>query len=301
MSVDQVQNSAGPATAGKLPLAALVCPDCRVPLETTQGLRCGSCGAEFPIEAGVPVLWPPSRREAIRQSIESFRGHHAGVRESRLFRALLPPSSVADPGRKAREARVREFMAGGELVVNLGSKAARWGPRVVNLDLVMPHGAEPGAVDLLGDISRLPFADASVDGVICTDVLEHVPDARACVDEIARVVKPGGHVYVKMPFIFPTHPDPLDRWRWTLDGLVHAMGAFEKLDAGTSGGPFSAITSIVPTAIGSMFSNFFLFNVTRTALGWAMWPVKFLDYLSFHSKREYMAPANIYFIGRKRA
>ncbi len=136
--------------------------------------------------------------------------------------------------------------------------------------------------------------------MICTYVLEHVADARACIDEIARVIKPGGHVYVTVPFLFPTHPDPLDRWRWTLDGLRHSMCAFEECEAGSSGGPFSACVSITPTLLASIFSNFYCFNATRFVLGWMLWPFKFLDAIANRSDKAHMAAANFYFLGKKK-
>ncbi|HLX64953.1 MAG TPA: class I SAM-dependent methyltransferase [Planctomycetota bacterium] len=241
-------------------------------------------------------MYPPSRAAQIEAGLKSFQSAHASVRQSRFFRALIPPNSVYDRGRSAREARVREKMSSG-FVLNLGSKSADWGTHVLNVDLAMPAA---GGVDLLADIARLPFADASVDAVICTYVLEHVADARACIDGIARVVKPGGYVYVAVPFLFPTHPDPLDRWRWTLDGLRHSMSAFEEIEAGNSGGPFSAYVSIVPTLTASIFSNFYLFNAVRFALGWLLWPLKFLDCIASRSDKAYMASANFYFFGRRR-
>ena len=42
----------------------------------------------------------------------------------------------------------------------------------------------------------LPFADEFFDGIICTDVLVHVPDPRAVISEIARVLKPNGWLHV---------------------------------------------------------------------------------------------------------
>ena len=42
----------------------------------------------------------------------------------------------------------------------------------------------------------LPFADEFFDGIICTDVLVHVPDPQAVISEIARVLKPNGWLHV---------------------------------------------------------------------------------------------------------
>ena len=49
------------------------------------------------------------------------------------------------------------------------------------------------------DIARLPYADESFDIVLCSHVLEHVPDDRAAIHELARIVKPGGTVVVVVP------------------------------------------------------------------------------------------------------
>lgn len=65
-------------------------------------------------------------------------------------------------------------------------------------------GIAPGTVRRDGavcqDITRLTFADASLDLIVSSDVLEHVPDAAAAFAESARVLRPGGaHVFTVPP------------------------------------------------------------------------------------------------------
>lgn len=50
---------------------------------------------------------------------------------------------------------------------------------------------------------QLPFADGTFDKVICSEVLEHIPDYSAVLDEIRRVLKPGGLLAVSVPRFGP--------------------------------------------------------------------------------------------------
>lgn len=72
-----------------------------------------------------------------------------------------------------------------------------------------------------GALEAMPFAGATFDAVLCNAVLEHVGDAEAATRELARVVAPGGHVVVAVPFLQPYHPCPGDYRRYTADGLAH--------------------------------------------------------------------------------
>ncbi len=57
--------------------------------------------------------------------------------------------------------------------------------------------ARVGAVR--GDALRLPFGDSSFDRVIASEVLEHIPDDRSAMSELARVLRPGGTMAVTVP------------------------------------------------------------------------------------------------------
>jgi SAM-dependent methyltransferase len=60
----------------------------------------------------------------------------------------------------------------------------------LHLSGAVPQGA------LVGDATRLPFPDEAADGVFTSNLLEHVPTPTAVIDEIARVLKPGGWGYI---------------------------------------------------------------------------------------------------------
>jgi SAM-dependent methyltransferase len=65
--------------------------------------------------------------------------------------------------------------------------------RYVTADLDQP------GVDLHLDITALDLPDASFDGVICSHVLEHIPDDAAAMRELCRVTAPGGWCLVMVP------------------------------------------------------------------------------------------------------
>jgi SAM-dependent methyltransferase len=56
---------------------------------------------------------------------------------------------------------------------------------------------------LVGDALRLPFTSEAFDRVIAAEVLEHIPDDRGAVSELARVVRPGGTLAVTVPRWWP--------------------------------------------------------------------------------------------------
>ena len=72
---------------------------------------------------------------------------------------------------------------------------------------------------IYGDAHALPFADIQFESVFLLDVLEHLKAPEVCVDEIARVLKNGGNLFLKVPFLYPVHDAPYDFRRWTRFGL----------------------------------------------------------------------------------
>lgn len=82
---------------------------------------------------------------------------------------------------------------------------------IVNMDVHPPRIARLRADgrhrDEQGSLDALPFATGAFDGVVCTEVLEHVARDSAAAAELARVTAPGGILLMSVP----TPPAPLDR------------------------------------------------------------------------------------------
>jgi SAM-dependent methyltransferase len=76
------------------------------------------------------------------------------------------------------------------------------------------HGIDH--VDAECDLTKdLPFADASFDAILLSDVLEHIPTPEHLWREMARLLKPGGKLLLNVPFLYSLHEEPYDYYRYT--------------------------------------------------------------------------------------
>jgi SAM-dependent methyltransferase len=87
--------------------------------------------------------------------------------------------------------------------------------------------AGPG-VDRLEDVHALSFPDASVGTVLAADTLEHVADPIRALQEIHRVLRPGGTVAITSVMFFVIHAHPWDYWRFTPEGFERLLEPFDE-------------------------------------------------------------------------
>lgn len=115
-----------------------------------------------------------------------------------------------------------------ELRVAAGSRILDLGCAEVPYRRFFPAEVEYVAADLAGNPhatltlnadGTVPCPDQSFDAVLSTQVLEHVCDPRAYLAEAFRVLRPGGRMLLSTHGTFAYHPDPVDLWRWTCEGL----------------------------------------------------------------------------------
>jgi len=89
-------------------------------------------------------------------------------------------------------------------------------------------------IDVVGPLHEIPVEDAFFDTIVCNAVLEHVENPDAVMSEFHRVCRPGGVLYLTVPFMQPEHLDPTDYQRYTLPGLERLVTqhGFEVTDSG---------------------------------------------------------------------
>jgi len=102
---------------------------------------------------------------------------------------------------------------------------------------VLHHELEPGpGVDVAGDLTdpafRTGLGGVEVRSVLCSNVLEHVPDPGAVAATIEQLVPPGGYAIVTVPRRYPYHPGPIDTMlRPSVEDLARLFPGLTRVEA----------------------------------------------------------------------
>lgn len=114
----------------------------------------------------------------------------------------------------------------------------------VGVDLANSGYAPP---DVVWDGAILPFPDGRFDGALATEFLEHVPDPEAILAEIARVLRPGGAIFLTVPFVWPLHCSPHDYHRYTPETLERHLShaGFDGIELRPAGGWDASLAQVI--------------------------------------------------------
>lgn len=228
-------------------------------------------------------------------------GRKVNVEQPAWVKAVKTVLTVPSPTLENRALREQlpRFLAGfgpEARLANVGSASLDYGERVINVDIFPGPG-----VHLVGDATRLPFADNSLDGFISRRVLEHVRKPGLAVAEMHRVLRPGGRVWCEIPFIQGYHPTPTDYQRYTIDGLADLFDQFEVVDLGVALGPSSTLTWILREYLSILFAfgSPHLYKINERLFSWLTYPLKYLDLLTARSPFGAQIASSFYIVARK--
>jgi SAM-dependent methyltransferase len=158
----------------------------------------------------------------------------------RVARELPPGSRLIDVG--AGNSPYRELFG------HLRYESADW-----------ENSPHPGAraVDHIGPAHDLPVGDREYDAVLCTQVLEHVPNPGEVVRELHRVLRPGGRLYMTVPLAWELHELPFDFFRYTPHGLhvLLSEAGFHELDIRPRNDCFRTLSQLLSN-VGGMVGNY---------------------------------------------
>ena len=187
------------------------------------------------------------------------------------------------------------------VVVDVGAGGRRLCDDIITLDYAASDGTS-----IAGDASTLPFADASVDAIIATGLLEHLVDDGAFAREAFRSLKPGGQFHVEVPFLQQYHDDPVDHRRYTVSGLELFLRqcGFEIEKSGFHIGPSVTIATLNAYYASLLFEgdnplSKALSNIAFFIVSCLGWPLKFLDGALKNKKSAHRLAFGVYATARK--
>jgi SAM-dependent methyltransferase len=146
----------------------------------TVTVSCSACGES--LESFLPG--PAGRPDARCPACESLERHR--------FLAILLQAAVRDSARRGRLLDVAPMRRMSDLLRALNPQG------YVSIDF--DPEADGRLVDLVASLTDLPFEDDSVGLLVCYHVLEHIPDDRTAMSEIARTLRSDGLALVQVPW-----------------------------------------------------------------------------------------------------
>jgi len=198
-----------------------------------------------------------------------------------------------------------DFLSPTPVIYDIGAKNARamyfgappQGATIICTDV----RAGPG-VDIVADVQDMPeIPSESADCVLLVSVLQHVPLPQKAIDEAFRVLRPGGILYVNLPFIWFYHRDPEDYNRLSVPGLEFLCSRFERIASGSRRGPASTFCDLLIRFLAIVFSfnSDAIYAINVYCGKWALFWIKYLDIVVQHYSVAYIMWGSPYFLGRK--
>jgi SAM-dependent methyltransferase/uncharacterized protein YbaR (Trm112 family) len=295
----------------------LRCPVCLGPLDDREvrssepTLYCSRCDLNHPSVQGVPILL--NENNSLFSRADFIQCKETFFRKGNRWRELVlsvTPSLQTNRAAVHNYARLRDLLVesgrGGEKpkvvvlggsILGIGFEEFRNDKRLEFLDTDVAHGP---MLKLICDGHDLPINDGSVDCVIAQAVLEHTIDPRRCVDEMHRVLKPGGYVYAETPFMAPAHGTPYDFQRFTFVGYRWLFRHFDLELLGLVGGPAEGLALQYQEMLLSLSSSRALRGLLYLFSSWTGFWLKYLDTYINRTPHAMNSGAGLAFLGRRR-
>ncbi len=185
----------------------LACPECGGEVaEQPRAFKCARCGRAFENRRGAPLFIRPGE-VAYSRLLETNPTNPFGL-ENKQFVESLPDGVILN------------FGAGNP------SESEHF-PNVLFHEML--HYTH---TDVVSSYGRLPYKNDCFDAIVSLAVFEHLPAPWETANELRRVLKPGGVVYIETAFMQPLHADPSHWFNMTLEGVREVFKNFKHLESG---------------------------------------------------------------------
>lgn len=291
----------------------LACPNCKLPTLKIdqQKIKCEECGESYDMFFGIPVLIKSDSPvlEWYKPEKDSTPSTNAGFKKliPALYRWLKPQDRVWSI--KSQKAIQGLFEANNpdiedRNVVLIGAGFESVYKRILKSykNIIRMGLAGRGGVSLYSDICDIPLVKDRLDLIVSSSVLEHVYNPEQAVQEMFRVLKPGGYVYAEIPFMRAYHMIPVDYQRYTISGIeeLFKRHGFTLISKGICSGPFTASVLFLVDFCAGLFSfNIYIKGIVALIISIILHPIKYLDRFFENSKWAEINACNFYYIGKK--
>jgi SAM-dependent methyltransferase len=185
----------------------LACPACAGDvLEQPDAFKCAQCSQTFEKRRGAPLFVRPG--EVASSRLLETNPTNPFALENKQFIEGLPHGVILDFG--AGNPNHSEHFA----------------------NVIFHEMLHYTYTDVVSTYGRLPYKNNSFDAIISLAVFEHLPAPWETANELLRVLKPGGIVYVETAFMQPLHADPSHWFNMTLEGVREVFKNFKHLESG---------------------------------------------------------------------
>ncbi len=222
-------------------------------------------------------------------------------RHGRLYYLLISIFAPVYPGKKMRDSLDELLSEHGQdkVIFNLGS-----GPQVIKgrMDIINIDIFAFDNVDIVADAGDLPIESNKVDLVLNMAMLEHVSKPEQVVEEMLRILKPGGKTLSYVPFMVPYHAAPHDFHRWSESGLKNLFKDYDIVEIGVGSGPTSGMLYVLLEWMSMVlsFGNRKVHDLIFLALMVVSAPVKLLDILLIKHPNARKIASGFYVLARKK-
>ena len=261
-------------------LSCLLCLKCGANnwQESPTSLICEACNNQYPILNNGKVLTVnehinQANWEDVSEGFNLLKGNERPIKINKLG------------GPRINQLRTKLNVTG--LAVNLGSGQDNYSD-FINLDL-----GEYQPVHVVADFTEIPLTEASIELVACNSVLEHIYEYELVINEISRIVKKGGYLYLSVPLMSIRH-HKYDYHRWTSVGLGKLVESnFTIVESGACRGVAYSVISFVEALLTYKIHNKTMLWASRKLWRGLSFP---LLLIKDEANEEYQAMANTIYV-----
>jgi len=213
------------------------------------------------------------------QSRNNKRQSHRNVKA--FLKKLIPTLKIHSVTRISLDLELRRQFKRLKpgIVLDVGSSYSPYKKYISHTKYLTLDIDEETKPDICCDLHKIEWQSNYFDTVIATEVLEHLYEPSRAINEIYRILKPGGICILSTRFIFHYHAIKTpDYYRFTWDSLNYLFGKFSKVEIYHHGNKIQALWQILNSGILIIVLNIFNPIIARIRFKKTICPCGFVVY-----------------------